>query len=349
MLAAAFLSKADNREKVKAVAKGGIHRDTWKSDLKGIASSKKPEDFEYAHNHRSAPLSALQDPDSFGPPPKHSAAHGTESPTTVAPGTPTLPERSQRVTQASQPNQYHPPSNSTQEPAKSSTPPPPPVPYRKDTTGLRTDNIPKPPVRRVDGTGATASPVSSASPALPARQPQRQQPNLPPQPPRRTQPAPPPPPRQNEYPDEYTPPPPPSYHETVKDSQQNAAFINPGAVSNLSRAGISVPELEIGTNSNPAQQLQQRGPQLSELQQRFARMNTGSETQGYSPPTSPQQTTVSAAIVAVAHKKKPPPPPPPPPKKPTLNGVLNNQMSNSTQPPSASGPPPVPFTSKPRP
>ncbi|KAK0985797.1 hypothetical protein LTR91_010533 [Friedmanniomyces endolithicus] len=67
-------------DKLKGVAKGGwhptrdtlpIHRDSWKTDLKGIATGKKKDPYEEARSHQSTPLTTLRDPDSFGAPPKH--------------------------------------------------------------------------------------------------------------------------------------------------------------------------------------------------------------------------------------------------------------------------------------
>jgi hypothetical protein len=149
----------------------------------------------------------------------------------------------------------------------------------------------------------------------------------------------------NENPDEYTPPAPPSYNEATQPVQQNPAAINTAAVNRLSRAGVSVPGFGIGNNSTGAQQSptspQGHTGQLSELQQRFARMNAGSGAQPTTP-TSPTSSNTAAA--ATAHKK--PPPPPPPPKKPNLHGSM------PTPPGSADGtaaPPPLPLSSKPRP
>ena len=56
-------------EKAKGVLKGGwhpsgdrqIHRDSWKSDLKGMATGKKKDPFEEGRNHESRPLSSLKD------------------------------------------------------------------------------------------------------------------------------------------------------------------------------------------------------------------------------------------------------------------------------------------------
>ena len=56
-------------DKLKGVAKGGwkpandrpIHRESWKSDLKGMATGKKKDPFEEGRNHVSTPLNTLKD------------------------------------------------------------------------------------------------------------------------------------------------------------------------------------------------------------------------------------------------------------------------------------------------
>ncbi|KXL47549.1 hypothetical protein M433DRAFT_555 [Acidomyces richmondensis BFW] len=310
-------------DKVKGLAKGGwhpsgdrpIHRDTWKSDIKGMATGKKKDPYEYARNHQSAPLSSLKDPDSFGPPPKHRDYYpnGTSS----NPSQPAGPSGGWgTVVPAPQPRL----ENQIQD-----EPPKPPEPYRIDTTGLRTDNLPKPPARR-NGGAAVGSPVRNASPSLPPRH------N--PAAPSRQAAHPPPilPPRMNDHPDEHTPAPPPSYPEATQRSG-NPAAINVGAANRLGQAGISVPGFGIGSQPSPPQS--PAGPtssQLSELQQRFSRMNAGSHQPQPSPPQSP------ASIVAT--KKHPPPPPP---KKPVLGGGSRPGSSGDTP-----IPPPIPSATKPR-
>lgn len=56
-------------DKFKGVAKNGwkpsgdrpIHRESWKSDLKGMATGKKKDPYEEGRNHVSRPLNSLQD------------------------------------------------------------------------------------------------------------------------------------------------------------------------------------------------------------------------------------------------------------------------------------------------
>ncbi|GAB7359828.1 hypothetical protein MBLNU230_g7359t1 [Neophaeotheca triangularis] len=290
-------------DKLKNLAKGGWHPEKDRGGGQGfrkdmsmyMGRKQKDPDEERRASHQSRPLNALQDPDSFGPPPKHSAYYGPGASAASSPNQPRaatgglggpVPARQQQHQQA--------------EPE----PPRQPEPYRRDTTGLSTANLPKPPVRRN---------VDSASPPVPARggpaPPPRQAANPAP-PPRagmqpppaagRAAPAPPPrlPPRQNEYPDEYTPPPPPTYNEALDAPQpaQNAGHINQGAASRLSQAGVQVPGFGIGSsnsNNNNSQQHQsapQSNPQLGELQSRFSRMTTNNNSQpGQTTQQQPQQ------------------------------------------------------------
>ena len=242
---------------------------------------------------------------------------------------------------------------------------PPSGPYRRDTSGLRTDHLPAPPVRRNNTPGATPGPPPPprANPGLPAR--------ATPPPPRATAGRPPPvlPPRQNEYPDENTPPPPPTYGEATQAPAANPTSLNQAALNRLGQAGVSVPGFGIGGDNNtnaaaPASPSTQGHPsQLNELQQRFSRLGTGSDTT-QAPQAQPaasrpswqqysqqphaqaalsyagQQTGVipSPAGAAAAAKKKPAPPPPP--KKTNLQG---NEGGGGP------APPPIPMSSKPKP
>lgn len=308
-----------------------------------MATGKKKDPFEEQRNHESRPLASLKDPDSFGPPPKHSAYYGPNASSPRGSHSSTggggglgsaVPAPSRRQTQ--------------QEEVVEEAPKPPPGPYRVDTTGLSTTGLPAPPVRRA-GTGSPApAPPPRATPSLPPRAP-----------PRNTgAPTPPPllPPRQNEYPDEHTPAPPPTYGEATQPPQQpNAATLNQGALNRLGQAGVSVPGFGIGNSASPPAQspsaTQGHPTQLNELQQRFARMGTGSprpqspaQSQAPATPTWQQarqglQTVASSsAAPAIANKK---PAPPPPPKKSSLGGGGGGAGGDA--------PPPIPMSSKPRP
>ncbi|KAI7630214.1 hypothetical protein KC343_g4769 [Hortaea werneckii] len=135
-------------DKFKGLAKGGWHpagdrgisRDSWRSDLKGIATGKKEEDphsYQARRDHQSAPLSSLRDPSSFGAPPKHTGAYGSGGGATGF-STPGRPGGGGPVPT---------PSRRLQQPVEEE-PPKPPEPYRMDTSGLKTDHLPKPPAER---------------------------------------------------------------------------------------------------------------------------------------------------------------------------------------------------------
>ena len=343
-------------DKLKGVAKGGwhpsgdrgIHRDTWKSDLKGMATNRNKDPYEAQRNHQSAPLTSLKDPASFAPPPKHSGWYDAN-------GSPSSPAGSSASGGGLGSVVRAPARRQTEEQQvvqqEAERPKPPPGPYRADTTGLSTANLPKPPVRRAEGASPVPPPRSAASPPVAVRQAQ----------PPATQRAPPPtlPPRMNEHPDEFTPPPPPTYQEATvqpaaparpaaqtQSAPQNGPTINGVSVGRLAQAGVNVPALGIGGN-NTSQATPPQSPsvqghpsQLSELQQRFSRMGTGAAATGQA---SPPPTPTSANAAAAAAQKKPPPPPPP--KKAGLGG--NRPGSAEGEP--AGAPPPLPLGSKPRP
>ena len=114
--------------------------------------------------------------------------------------------------------------------------PPPPVPYRVDTTGLPTGNLPKPPVRRIDAADPPNPHYSSPQAAHPSTKPK---PSLPPRLPPRDAATP-------------TQDPPPSYTSTVKGSQAFSG-LNHGALNRLGSAGVFVPGLNIGGQSEASQ------------------------------------------------------------------------------------------------
>lgn len=150
-----------------------------------------------------------------------------------------------------------------------------------NTSGLRTDNLPPPPVRQRPGMAAdtsTQSPAisrthtaaSTVSPASPGRS----QPQLPPRLPR----------RQNSNPSEHTPPPPPTYWEATGAQVPPP---NHNAVSRLGQAGVSVPGFGINRTTSPSTTERTKahtsnGNAVNELQSRFARMSHNSST-----PSSP--------------------------------------------------------------
>ena len=146
-------------------------------------------------------------------------------------------------------------------------PPPPPVPYRVDTTGLSTGNLPKPPVRRVDA----ADPANAHSSPQAARPSTKPKPSLPPRLPPRDAATP-------------TQDPPPSYTSTVVGSQASSGLnLNHGALNRLGSAGVSVPGLNIGGQSEasqredvnrPAESTPTPKPTLGELHTKFSGLST---------------------------------------------------------------------------
>lgn len=153
-------------------------------------------------------------------------------------------------------------------------PPPPAVPYRADTTGLSTNNLPRPPVRRIEHVQepATAVPLTStkSKPSLPPRLP----------------------PRQNSSRLQPVVSPLPSYDCAAVEPSTQQSYINQGAIDRLGAAGVSVPGLGIGeasNSSNPWRDQQSLlanntasgsttspGPKLNELQSRFSKLSTSS-------------------------------------------------------------------------
>ncbi|KAK4690200.1 hypothetical protein P7C71_g6528, partial [Lecanoromycetidae sp. Uapishka_2] len=217
-------------DKAKSIAKGGWHptgkdggKESWRGDNKGINQvagwlGKGKDQTVVAKEHTSRPLASLKDPDAFGPPPKNVNFHGGAAvPNATAPdrrglGTP-LSAEDIRVKEAEERG----PHDVTKKPA------PPPVPYRANTTGINTQNLPRPPVRRPGQGEQGATPTSATKP----------KPSLPPRLP----------PRQNSHPGESAPEPPPAYTAATQQQQPSAqdGYLNQGALGRLGKAGVSVP------------------------------------------------------------------------------------------------------------
>ncbi|GLI72099.1 hypothetical protein PoHVEF18_000267 [Penicillium ochrochloron] len=260
----------------KNVMKDGWHpkgkegkKESWRGDFKGINQvagwmGKGKDSSSEASDHVSQPLSSLKDPSSFGPPPKHIHYHGA-----AALPNETTPDRRGlgaplSQTQIAEQNAYHQQAMEEEE-AAAQKPPAPPIPYRVNTTGLSTNNLPPPPVRRLDS-------PASASASAPAPASAKPGPQLPPRvPPRNPTAA------------SHSPSPPPAYNATPPPASQG--YINQEATSRLANAGVSVPALGIGeaNASSPASSGAQ-GANINELQSRFSQMRTNSG----SPSTAPQ-------------------------------------------------------------
>ena len=295
-------------DKVKGIAKGGWHppgkdgksKESWRGDFKGIGQvvqshhrvqvvsvidvtdrvniqanwmGKGQDPHKEAQQHVSRPLETLKDPAAFGPPPKNVNYHGGAAvPHMVTPdrtglGVPHSPEE----VQAKQIREEE-EARAVEEAARK--PAPPLVPYRADTTGISTSNLPKPPVRRIEHVEESTTAVSSIS--------AKPKPSLPPRLP----------PRQNSSRSQHMISPPPSYETAAVEPSTQQSYINKGAVSRLGAAGISVPGLGIGegsNSSNPWKDQQSpfavhtatvpnhsQGPQLNELQSRFSKLSASS-------------------------------------------------------------------------
>ena len=183
-------------------------------------------------------------------------------------------------------------------------PAPPPVPYRANTTGLSTANLPKPPLRQIENeASATASPIVKPKPSLPPRLP----------------------PRQNSHPTTNTPSPPPDYSSATQEQPPQTSYLNQGALGRLGKAGVSVPGLGIGGGreeqkgqgssqvSNPwrnesiangsstSSPTTTQKPSISGLQSRFGQMTTISPTSSSNQPSTPNQGTSFAQKQAALH------------------------------------------------
>lgn len=226
----------------KSIAKNGWHPKTDvdfsnpKKSIKGLLG--KGEEDERA-NHVAAPLSSLRDPASFGPPPKRTNTGLSPPPlgqAYQAPATANTARPSYNSAQSAQSTTTYQHPGYSQPAAQAEEPPAPPRPYRVDTTGLSTANLPPPPVRRPGSitpvstpspppphTGAYAKPKPNPPPALPPRLPPRGA-GASPSPSAVTAPHPPP-------------------------TQQPPTYLNTTAISRLSSAGVSVPGFGIGSSS----------------------------------------------------------------------------------------------------
>ena len=119
------------------------------------------------------PSQRLKDPSTFGPPPRKIDYNGgAASPRVTTPISSGLgaPLAADEIREREVSLQRE--ATEEQEPHK---PKPPPVPFRADTTGLSTNNLPKPPVGRLEQEvpprTSTASPSSKPKPSLPPRLP----------------------------------------------------------------------------------------------------------------------------------------------------------------------------------
>lgn len=239
--------------------------------------------------HRSRPLASLKNPEAFGPPPKNSNYHdGAAVPSIIPPDRNGLaaPMSADEIQAREEDEQREIDTAEETAPRKAAAPP---IPYRADTTGLPTRNLPKPPFRRHEHEGQqNESPRNLGTkpkPSLPPRLPPRQNSNS-----------------SHSLQGPFSPPPPYSAAATATPNVAQNEVISQGALRRLASAGVNVPALSIGggtdANSRPALAKQGesdvtsspsagQGSQLNELQSRFSKISAkpssaGSPSQGTS-------------------------------------------------------------------
>ncbi|KAI9814202.1 MAG: hypothetical protein M1827_003368 [Pycnora praestabilis] len=260
-------------------------KESWRGDFKGIGQvagwvGKGKSPAEAASEHQARPLSSLKDPSAFAPPPKHINYHGPAAvPNALTPDRAGLgaPLSQAEIQEAREVEEAAEARTAAEEEAEHALAPR--VPYRADTTGLSTSHLPKPPLKSVDyeqdnSNHHAPAPSKAPKPSLPPRLP----------------------PRQSSNPGRYAPLPPPTYTAASQEPPvQQKDYLNKGSLDRLSKAGVSVPGFEIGkpASNNPWRDeptspartesttttlpsSNSRGPQLSDLQNRFSRMSTSS-------------------------------------------------------------------------
>jgi len=260
---------------------------------------------EDAQDHQSTPLSSLKDPSSFGPPPKRVPGQALPPPSSLRAntgglGAPLTQDEIQAGARRRKAEEQEAAASEVEEAQTRAGP------YRRDTTGLTTAGLPKPPLRRPD---QPSSPIAGQAkpPVLPPRLPPRNTRGL-------VEPAPPP------YSSAPTSPTgPPERH------------LNQGAMSRLGQAGISVPGFNIGRTASPPVPARHNnisppipskndsapplpspsksGAQLGELQARFAKLNTAPSSASSGTTSSTSGTTWAqkqAALRTASDFKKDP-------------------------------------------
>ena len=199
-----------------------------------------------AEDHVSRPLTSLKDPAQFGPPPKNVNYHGGAAvPDAITPDRRGIGAPLSRHEQQ---------DNETDEGQEFGGKSKPPVPYRADTTGLRTQGLLPPPKPTSIGDKAIESPTTKPKPQLPPRLPPRRNPQI-------SEPSSPPPP----------------YSPTASSARPSHSFLNQDASASLAKKGISVSNLGIGSSSpaqTPSSAQNQSTPMVDGLQNRFGSLST---------------------------------------------------------------------------
>ncbi|KAI9737719.1 MAG: hypothetical protein M1818_005723 [Claussenomyces sp. TS43310] len=236
----------------------------------GLMGKEQKSNNEPAHEHVSRPLATLKDPAAFGPPPKHGNYNGGAAlPVRTASDRPELgvPRSEEAVDGQEGAEEVE-----RQHEEVANRPKGPALPFRADTTGLSTANLPQPPVRRDGADRRSPAPATKPKPSLPPRLP----------------------PRQNSNPGQD------SASHAVAEPPAHRGILNQGSLNRLGAAGIAVPAFGIGeskpaaplrtssaspvppaTVSSPSSQIPARNgtsnaAQLNELQSRFSRSGKSS-------------------------------------------------------------------------
>ncbi|CAL3964758.1 hypothetical protein PZA11_002313 [Diplocarpon coronariae] len=282
----------------KAISKNGWHpkgkdgksKESWRGDFKGIdtignwmGKDKKKSGSE-DDAHISRPLHTLKDPSAFGPPPKNVNYHGGAAlPNQITPDTSGWGAPLSKESIAAKKREEE--EEAAREAEEAAKPKAPPLPYRANTTGLSTSHLPPPPGRKDGADGRVPVPEEKPKP-----------PGLPPRLP----------PRQNSSP-ALSRAPPPQYSATADATEPDAhrGILNPGALSRLGAAGVSVPGFGMGgakvkaplppSSPSPARspapsEPPVNNPQLNELQSRFSRLSSSSSPK----PAAPSEGTAFA-------------------------------------------------------
>ncbi|MCJ1397291.1 hypothetical protein MMC11_000483 [Xylographa trunciseda] len=282
------------KSKIGEIPHGGVHipgkgnnRSAIKGQVSGlIGRGKAPEAQGDAHNHQSRPLAALQDPESFGPPPKNLRYYGgAAEPEAMTPGRSGAGD----IVHTDQNRSIHHGAGSARYAGQQEQEAPPPsVPFRIDSTGLSTRNLPKPPTRHTEpGDRMEASGVAAA---------RKPKPSLPPRLP----------PRQNSASSQESfSPASPRLATSTHPRAPQQSMLNQGAINRLGAAGVSVPGFGIGAASESANPWNDEpinmvdnttgpapktAPDMNELHSRFSKMSSSFTT----PPESPSQGTTFA-------------------------------------------------------
>ncbi|KAF4957654.1 hypothetical protein FSARC_11227 [Fusarium sarcochroum] len=255
----------------KSSGGGGGLRD----QVKGLVGRGKSDDNNDRGDHVSVPISQLKDPSSFAPPPKRTGSGLIPAPKPAA-STPRKVITSPSKYQDPRSPVTVDPAYAQQQEQYEEEEPQPRGPYRTNTTGLSTDNLPKPPGRRDGADGRSGQPPSYQSAMAGVGGGRAAPPSLPPRLPPRTDSA-----------------GSASASPAASPAPAGNSLLNQGAVNRLGAAGISVPGFGIGRSSPAAAASPSPPPpprpgvasppppaaapsHMNELQNRFSKLGTSS-------------------------------------------------------------------------